>query len=579
MPAHPPTAPRPCLAPLVVSDPLGAPPSQSALASPLSLDAFPAPRGTTTATAGTGWAWSPPRARRALSDEGVLLLGRKAAGRGVQHHHAQGWYVGGALDGLAGDEVRDGEGAGDGAAAPYDGGDFASSLSLTGMEALPSPHEHGQEHEDDEGASFVALAALHDPALFASPSAVVDGPQSLPSSPTTLEISFGSRGRRHGRLEAVDEWGRREAIASRERDMERAREASLARSVCEASWSKRVGAKAEASVGLQAESASSSPVLAASPALSASPPTSHAQHGRRRSATVSTGTADAVARSPATDSLARFASTSAPVAKSVSPTTPSSPPRRGRFKRRYSTLETPPAVDQHDPLALPLAVDTAVHRPSLVPKSRSAVSPAAASGYGSLASLSRYLDSGRRSSLPSGTASSGSSTPSPSATPSPSSAAAAAASGGSALDLRALAAGSYRALASALHLSPPGSPLSPSSAAPGAEQLVAWESVRALRVRFRPAASAADGGALNAWLLGLTDLSLGGARAWDPRSGAPAEKLAARERGRWPTVSASVGSPPCVEVEFVGGGRREFDPRGMAQEEIMRAVLVPPAPA
>ncbi|BGP46929.1 hypothetical protein JCM10450v2_002781 [Rhodotorula kratochvilovae] len=575
MPAHPPTAPRPCLAPLVVSDPLGAPPSQSALAFPLSLDAFPAPRGTTTATAGTGWAWSPPRARRALSDEGVLLLGRKAAGRGVQHHHAQGWSVDGGLDGLAGDGVSTDEGAGEGAAAPCDAGDFVSSRSRACVEALPSPHPHEREHEDDEGASFVALAALHDPALFASPPAVVDGPQSSPSSPAALEVSFSGRGRRHGRLEGVDEWGRREASASRER----AREASLARSVCETSWSKRVGAKAEASVGLQAESASSSPVLAASPALSASPPTSHAQHGRRRSATVSTGTADAVARSPATDSLARFASTSAPVAKSVSPTTPSSPPRRGRFKRRYSTLETPPAVDQHDPLALPLAVDTTVHRPSLVLKSRSAVSPVAASGYGSLASLSRYLDSGRRSSLLSGTASSGSSTPSSSATPSPSSAAAAAASGGSALDLRALAAGSYRALASALHLSPPGSPLSPSSAAPGAEQLVAWESVRALRVRFRPAASAADGGALNAWLLGLTDLSLGGARAWDPRGGAPAEKLAALERGRWPTVSASVGSPPCVEVEFEGGGRREFDPRGMAQEEIMRAVLVPPVPA
>ncbi|GAA6055942.1 hypothetical protein JCM3770_005607 [Rhodotorula araucariae] len=78
--------------------------------------------------------------------------------------------------------------------------------------------------------------------------------------------------------------------------------------------------------------------------------------------------------------------------------------------------------------------------------------------------------------------------------------------------------------------------------------------------------------ALNGWLLGLTDLAVGGARAWDPRGGSAGEKRAC---GSWTVVCTSVGSPPCVEVAYEGGGRRKFDPRGMAQDELVRAVLVP----
>jgi len=94
-------------------------------------------------------------------------------------------------------------------------------------------------------------------------------------------------------------------------------------------------------------------------------------------------------------------------------------------------------------------------------------------------------------------------------------------------------------------------------------------------VRFRPGAPEDE--QLNAWVLGLADLELGGARVWDPRGlGAaagvredesePGDKVS--RPSAWPSVSTSVGSPARVEVRFWDGRAREVDPSGMDQDEV-----------
>ncbi|GAA5840787.1 hypothetical protein JCM9279_001221 [Rhodotorula babjevae] len=382
-------------------------------------------------------------------------------------------------------------------------------------------HDDGDIY-DDEGDSFVALAALHDPALFAS-----SGATSAP-------------------------------------------------------------------VGTQTESASSSPFASSDLAASPSSPPLGPHPGRRRSATISTAPTDVTSRSPASDSLARLVSTPPSSPPAASTSSPSSP-RRGRIpsKRRYSLLASPSLVG---PAPRPTAPRPQPHphpeppRRSDPSQPRSAFSPSRS--YGSLASLSHVLDRDRErqsatspgdSSSPRDERTSAASTPSPSSS-STSASASPTPREASTLDLRALASGSYRALTSALHLS------SSSSAAPASrleEPVFApWSSVQSLTVRFRPGAP--DDEQLNAWVLGLADLELGAARAWDPRAhgplvgefeeGAPLEgagrATVATMSAAWPSISTSVGSPASVEVRFFDGRRKEVDPSGMDQDEIMRAVLV-----
>lgn len=161
---------------------------------------------------------------------------------------------------------------------------------------------------------------------------------------------------------------------------------------------------------------------------------------------------------------------------------------------------------------------------------------------------------------PSPRASSGSSTPSPSSF------------AGSTLDLRSLATGSYRALTQALNLSPtsaPGAELAPGEAPAKAR----WASVRALRVRFRPAALDGADGELNAWVLGMGELALGRSREWDPRGvdfvgGGGRVRSKGGTDSAWPVLSTSMGSPPCVEVVFWDGRTSEVDPTGLAQDEV-----------
>ncbi|GAA5910155.1 hypothetical protein JCM8208_006740 [Rhodotorula glutinis] len=441
--------------------------------------------------------------------------------------------------------------------------------------------ELGRDPLDDEGDSFVALAALHDPDLFAS-----SGPVSAPCSPSAVDLGFVRRARSD--VVDLEAGGGRVGSRSREREM------GAARSPCGSSWTRRMGAKAGARVGTQTESASSSPVV--SPNLAASPSSPPPGHppGRRRSATISTPSTDRISRSPASDSLARLVSTPPSSSPASSPTSLPSP-RRGRIpsKRRYSLLASPTLVG---PVPRPV-----VPRPHPHPQTRSdpsqprsAFSPSRS--YGSLASLSHVLDRDRErqstsspsQGSPGDERRSAVSTPSPSSSSTSTSASASPTPrNGSTLDLRALATGSYRALTSALHLSPS----SPSAAPAEAPVLAPWTSVQALRVRFRP--GAADDEQLNAWVLGLADLERGGARAWDPRALGPVvveredsaprgerrATVTATARGAWPSVSTSVGSPASVEVRFWDGRMREVDPTGMDQDEIMRAVLVDPAAA
>ncbi|GAA5944288.1 hypothetical protein JCM3775_003312 [Rhodotorula graminis] len=416
----------------------------------------------------------------------------------------------------------------------------------------------GGDPLDDEGDSFVALAAFHDPTLFASGDVV------------ELEARGGRAGSR-----------------SRER------ETGAARSPCRSSWTRRMGAKAGARVGTQTESASSSPVASSALAASTFSSTSGPHAGRRRSATISTTSAELLSRSPASDSLARLVSTP-PTSPSATSTSPSSP-RRARVpsKRRYSLLTSPTLVDTFPrpavsrPAAKPLPHQPPRSHPS--PPS-SAFSPSRS--YGSLASLSHVLDRDReRHSASSATGGSpGDERRSAASSPSPSSSSTSASPtprNGSAIDLRALATGSYRALTSALHLSP-STPFAPPVEAP---VLAPWASVRALSVRFRPGAP--EDGQLNAWVLGLADLEVGGARSWDPRALVAAvgerDEVSAREsergsaavraRAPWPSVSTSCGSPASVEVRYWDGRTRAVDPSGMDQDQIMRAVLVNPSGA
>ncbi|KPV73385.1 uncharacterized protein RHOBADRAFT_45962 [Rhodotorula graminis WP1] len=263
--------------------------------------------------------------------------------------------------------------------------------------------------------------------------------------------------------------------------------------------------------------------------------------------------------------------------------------RRGR-KTDDSLLTSPTLVDTcprpavSRPAAKPLPHQPSRSHPS--PPS-SAFSPSRS--YGSLASLSHVLDRDRDRHVASSATdgSPGDERRSAASTPSPSSSSTSVSPtprSGSTIDLRALATDSYRALTSVLHLSA-SSPFTPPVGAP---VLAPWASVRALSVRFRPGAPEDE--QLNAWVLGLAGLEVGGARSWDPRAlGAAVDQRdevsagegepAARSRGPWPSVSTSCGSPASVEVRYWDGRTREVDPSGMDQDQIMRAVLVGPARA
>jgi hypothetical protein len=154
-------------------------------------------------------------------------------------------------------------------------------------------------------------------------------------------------------------------------------------------------------------------------------------------------------------------------------------------------------------------------------------------------------------------------------------------------------------------------------------RMVPWSSIKALYVCFKPsspslATADADEDTLtsdivNAWLVGLQELSVGGSRSWDPRllrpeppspplsdsslpesppldplstastpsltssSPSPSEDSPAlprkRRRKDWPTVTTLVSVPPAVWVERKDGGWREFDPKGMGVEEASLASL------
>ncbi|GAA6000203.1 uncharacterized protein JCM10292_004032 [Rhodotorula paludigena] len=451
---------------------------------------------------------------------------------------------------------------------------------------------------DPEGDSFVALAALHDPSLFSNPVEESAHDASAPVSPTALEMNMSHRGRGRA-LRWSDEHGRVPARAT-------SREPSLARSLCSASWSRRAGgAKGEASVSVQPESVSSLPIAPAILTNNASPQPAH--HSRRRSFTVAAPPTQHTFSAAVTE-LTRLASVSpptsrgVPLAPSLSP--PSSPRRRVPFERRYSNLAfSTDAASLSGGKTDKFGLHRSPSSPSSLGSKRT--------HYGSLASLSRYLDTGRRLSAPSLLEDEDTSRATTPTIPSPSSAAPAQRSS-THLDLRNFAAGSYHAFVSSFSHLPqlyhhdrkapsPISPTSPSAPlSPVEPKPRSWDNVKALNVRFRPSSHATSpvspvsvpvdvdsrtsttAGALNAWVLGLTDLSLGGSREWDPRSTSndvDQPSSSARRRGRsnrrWPVVTTRMGSPPTVEVEFRDGGRWDFDPSGMEQEEIMRTVLAP----
>lgn len=486
---------------------------------------------------------------------------------------------------------------------------------------LQDPHltaifESSTFQPDPEGDSFVALAALHDPSLFSNPVEATAYDASAPVSPTALEMNMSHRGRGRA-LRWSDEHGRVPTRAT-------SREPSLARSVCSASWSRRAGAKGEArcapspvqvrllgltcldySVSVQPESVSSSPIAPAILTNNASPPPAH--HGRRRSLTM-TAQPTQHTFSAAVSELTRLASASpptsrgVPLAPSLSP--PASPRRRAPFERRHSNLSL---TTDAATLSGGKTDDFGLHRSPSSPSSLGNKR----THYGSLASLSRYLDTGRRLSAPSLLEDADTSRATTPTVPSPSSAAPAQRSS-THLDLRNFAAGSYHVFVSSFSHLPqlyhhdrkapsPISPTSPSAPlSPVEPKPRSWDDVKALNVRFRPSSHATSpvspvsvpidvdsrtsttAGALNAWVLGLTDLSLGGSREWDPRltsNDVDQPSSSARRRGRsnrrWPVVTTRMGSPPTVEVEFRDGRRWDFDPSGMEQDEVRCPSLIP----
>ncbi|GAA5858383.1 hypothetical protein JCM1840_001176 [Sporobolomyces johnsonii] len=318
------------------------------------------------------------------------------------------------------------------------------------------------------------------------------------------------------------------------------------------------GIKAEASVGFQPRSASASPDARPPNRLSSSSSlTSFASLVNHSSPSPSSpahiltpiDTDHSRHRSAASDSLARIHSSSPPSSASFtpirSPTSPLSP--RELFHRRHS---------------------------SGLPETDSSTAPPLVRSHSSgtsLNTLSRYLDSGRRSSLPHSEPTAAQNiSAAPLRRRSPTT-----------LDLRHFAAGSYSSLrASFTHFSH----LAYLHQAP-AEPMTSWSAVKTVLVRFRPTSDAAV--TVNSWVLGLQDLAAGGRRSWDPRllsaaasvsSGSSGGTVGDLEKGSsWPIVQTTTGSPPSVEVEYRSGRRSVFSPEGMTQEQIMRAVLSPAA--
>ncbi|BGP23613.1 hypothetical protein Rt10032_c02g0654 [Rhodotorula toruloides] len=321
-------------------------------------------------------------------------------------------------------------------------------------------------------------------------------------------------------------------------------------------------------------------------------------------------------RSNASESLARFVSDS--------PTSPVSPPRqpsRPLNRRRHSSYTR--LADHGD--------DSRTVTASLKPDPDPSASSSPSRNSPTLtSSLSRYLSSSRRGSQSvwAQTSATGSGTTTPAALAKD-------------RDLRKPPpSGPLQALTSSLAFLPafpfPGQkPAETASYAKGEGQMrvVPWSSIKALYVCFKPSSASlaasnagededtATSDIVNAWLVGLQELSAGGSRPWDPRllcpeppspplsdsslpsppplsppSTASAPSLISsspsssedtpphasprkRRRPDWPTVTMLVSVPPAVWVERRDGGWREFDPKGMGVEEIMRNVLLVPSTA
>ncbi|GAA5931914.1 hypothetical protein JCM1841_006795 [Sporobolomyces salmonicolor] len=415
---------------------------------------------------------------------------------------------------------------------------------------LPTPLLPLDKHHevlDPLEESFFSMAAVHDPSLFSSGSPIELGrPDGLAGPAGTL----GPVGK-----------GSTDASTTSESVLSGFEAAMLPKSMSSEELTGRMlhGTKAEASVGFQPRSASASPdacppnrlssssSLASLVHLSSSISSSPASSPPGRSAVSPIDTGHSGHRSAASDSLARIHSTSPP--SSSSPTRVRSPvsPLSSKqiFQRRHS---------------------------SGLPETDSSTAPPLARSHSSgtsLDTLSRYLDAGRRSSLPHSepaTAQIVSAGPLRRRSP-------------TTLDLRHFAAGSYSSLCTSFSHFSHLAHLHHAHAEP----MTSWSSVKTVLVRFRPTSDAAV--TVNSWVLGLQDLAAGGRRSWDPRllsaaasvSSAPGGTVGDLDKGIWPIVQTTTGSPPSVEVKYRSGRRSVFSPEGMTQEQIMRAVLSPPA--
>ncbi|GAA5890155.1 hypothetical protein JCM5296_002834 [Sporobolomyces johnsonii] len=473
--------------------------------------------------------------------------------------------------------VRWREGLRDGGEDVDDGlqGDTESLAEESGADPLPSPRRRplpflfsnadfpplsiplpplNKQHEafDPLEESFFSMAAVHDPSLFSSGSPIEAG------RPVRLAGLAGPLG--------LGGEGSTDASTTSGSVLSGVEAAMRPKSMSSEGLTGRMlhGIKAEASVGFQPRSASASPDarppnrLSSSSSLtsfaslvnhSSPSPSSPALSPAGRNVLSPIDTDHSRHRSAASDSLARIHSSSPPSSASPtpirSPTSPLSP--RELFHRRHS---------------------------SGLPETDSSTAPPLVRSHSSgtsLNTLSRYLDSGRRSSLPhSEPATAQAISAGPLRRRSPTT-----------LDLRHFAVGSYSSLrASFSHISH----LAYLHQAP-AEPMTSWSAVKTVLVRFRPTSDAAV--TVNSWVLGLQDLAAGGRRSWDPRllsatasvsSGASGGTVGDLEKGSsWPIVQTTTGSPPSVEVEYRSGRRSVFSPEGMTQEQIMRAVLSPAA--
>ncbi|GAA5944942.1 hypothetical protein JCM10213_001823 [Rhodosporidiobolus nylandii] len=475
--------------------------------------------------------------------------------------------------------------------AVYDFATFSPSPASFGSPVVGPPL-------DAQDESFLALAALHDPELFSSPSPIdsADGADAPPRTPppvdrvaeaadgpssftSGLELDFG-RGRRRQR-EEKERRAREESVAERSAMSPR----GMTRRVLSN------GIKVEASVEVHVKSVASSPLISSpqfSPSSASSPRSGQvaaSKHARNPSA--------------ASDQLLRLQSSS-PLSPHSSPSSPHSPHIRPGFKRRYSSIHP-----SHPASGGEKAADLPQTAPLLRAHSHHHHPPVQQHLYGSVKTLNKYFDGGRRSSLPAaplltgGTATPDCAPPhspehvhahgrkrsnthcSPLPHAHPGSSASLFSTFSFADHLPSLP---FRPPHLGFHTAPSLSPRCPSPAPAssvfpatsiGAGGEVRWSSIRALHVRFRPSGGE-DGSSLgaNAWVLGLQALAAGGERQWDPRQRDGGKE--GREKGAWPLVSTAVGSPPCVEVVYEGGGRRTCHVAGLGEEDIMRVVLAPP---